>query len=258
MDTTPLNFETLSSAPLPPCDPVATEAGWSILPELRRATAGLGIPESSVTLSNPFSLMAKRIIDLTAALSVLTLLAPVLLGIALCIRLDSPGPVLFRQRRLGRFGRPFWIYKFRTMRADAEKRLAELEAHNEAAQGVLFKMTHDPRVTRLGHFLRRTNLDELPQFWNVLMGEMSLVGPRPFQMRDSERLQAMNPHAFTRRLEFLPGLTGAWQVGRAAPTDSEHLLELDLEYVENWSLARDLRIIYKTFFVLFAGFRNRW
>ena len=175
----------------------------------------------------------------------------------LWVVLDSRGPILFRQRRLGRYGRPFWILKFRTMRPDAEHTLAALEAQNEAARGVLFKMRDDPRVTRLGRFLRRTNLDELPQLFNVLKGEMSLVGPRPFQMRDCEKLYALDPNAFSRRLELPPGLTGAWQVLRSSPVDSEHLLKFDLRYVENWSLGNDLWILYRTVFIIIAGFRRR-
>jgi lipopolysaccharide/colanic/teichoic acid biosynthesis glycosyltransferase len=202
-------------------------------------------------------LRAKRLVDLTAAASALVLLSPILLLIALLIRVDSPGPVLFCQRRRGRHGRPFWIYKFRTMRPDAETLLCDLEARNEAARGVLFKMRHDPRVTRLGRFLRRTNLDELPQLINVLKGEMSLVGPRPFQERDCEKLDTIDPVSSARRLSFTPGLTGSWQVGRLNPTDSEHLLELDLYYLENWSLLLDLQIIYRTLFIVLAGFRNR-
>lgn len=251
MDTTPLNLETLTASPLPPREAMLADADW--LRGTGRGTAWdpagpLGLPGA----------LAKRAIDLTAALTVLVMLFPLLAAIALAIRFDSAGPILFRQRRLGRHGRPFWILKFRTMRPDAERRLAELESRNEAMRGMLFKMTDDPRVTRLGRFLRRTNLDELPQFWNLLRGEMSLVGPRPFQLRDCERLRSHDPDAFARRLEMLPGLTGAWQVGRRDPTDSEHLLEMDLAYVENWSLATDLAIIYRTFGLLVRGLLNRW
>ena len=185
------------------------------------------------------------------------MLAPVLLAIALMIRIDSPGPVLFRRRRMGRHGRPFRIYKFRTMGTDAESQVDRLEPRNESDRGVLFKMRDDPRVTRLGRFLRHTNLDELPQLWNVLRGEMSLVGPRPFQDRDCERLEALDPVGFSRRLELPPGLTGAWQVGRLSPTDCERLLELDLDYIERWSLALDMKILYRTVFILLAGFRLR-
>jgi len=208
-------------------------------------------------LGRSLAMAAKRCIDLTGALTGLMLLAPLMIVVAVLIRLDSPGSILFRQRRLGRYGRPFWIFKFRTMRADAERLLSQLEAKNESAQGVLFKIRNDPRVTRLGRFLRRTNLDELPQLWNVLLGDMSLVGPRPFQQRDCERLRALNPTAFARRLEFPPGLTGAWQIGRRTVTDNEHLLEFDLDYIENWSLGRDLYTIYRTFFIVLTGFLRR-
>jgi lipopolysaccharide/colanic/teichoic acid biosynthesis glycosyltransferase len=196
---------------------------------------------------------AKRLIDLTGAAAGLVLLAPVMVLIALAIRLESPGPVIFRQRRLGRGGRPFWFLKFRTMVADAEARLAALEAHNEAPCGVLFKIRRDPRVTRLGLFLRRSSLDELPQLWNVLRGEMSLVGPRPLQLRDSERLAARAPGAFARRLTVPPGLTGAWQVGGRSETDGLGMLALDLGYVENRSLLLDLSIIGRTFGAVIRG-----
>ena len=132
------------------------------------------------------------------------------------------------------------------MTADAEHRLHDLESLNEAAGGVLFKMRRDPRVTPLGRFLRRTSLDELPQLINVLRGEMSLVGPRPLQMRDSALLQQLEPEAYARRLSVPPGLTGAWQVGGRSETDSQGMLQLDLEYIENWSLKRDLAILYRT------------
>ena len=172
--------------------------------------------------------------------------APVLLAIALLIRLDSPGPVLFRQVRRGHRGRPFRMLKFRTMVADAEQRLGDLESCNESAGGVLFKLRHDPRVTRLGRFLRRSSLDELPQLINVLKGEMSLVGPRPLQLRDSDRLRAVDPQGYRRRLQVLPGLTGPWQVGGRSDLDYEQMVELDLDYVANHSLGRDLVIIGRT------------
>ena len=138
-------------------------------------------------------MIAKRTVDLTGAIAGLILLAPILLAVAVLIRSDTPGPVLFRQKRLGRRGRPFQIWKFRTMHRDAEARVAELEARNQAAGGVLFKIDNDPRITRIGALLRRTHIDELPQLLNVLKGEMSLVGPRPFQARDSLKLQKLDP-----------------------------------------------------------------
>ena len=157
--------------------------------------------------------LAKRAVDLAGALVGLMLLTPVILAIALLIRLDSPGPVLFRQLRRGYRGRLFRLLKFRTMSVDAEQRLTDLEESNESAGGVLFKLRDDPRVTRLGRFLRRYSLDELPQLINVLWGEMSLVGPRPLQLRDSDRLLALDPTGYARRLQVMPGLTGPWQVG---------------------------------------------
>ena len=132
----------------------------------------------------------------------------------------------------------------------AEQYLPDLEKSNESAGGVLFKLRDDPRVTWLGWFLRRYSLDELPQLINVWWGEMSLVGPRPLQLRDSDRLLASNPEAYTRRLEVMPGLTGPWQVGGRSEVDYERMLELDLNYVENWSLGQDLFIICKTFLVV--------
>jgi lipopolysaccharide/colanic/teichoic acid biosynthesis glycosyltransferase len=195
-------------------------------------------------------LLVKRAVDLTGALVGLTLLTPVILVIALIIRLEGRGPILFRQLRRGYRGRLFRVIKFRTMSVDAEQRLTTLEESNESAGGVLFKLRNDPRVTRLGQFLRRYSLDELPQLINVLCGEMSLVGPRPLQLRDSDKLLALNPKAYAQRLEVMPGLTGPWQVGGRSEVDYQRMIELDIEYVENWTIGRDLRIIAKTFFVV--------
>jgi lipopolysaccharide/colanic/teichoic acid biosynthesis glycosyltransferase len=194
--------------------------------------------------------LIKRAIDLTGALVGLVVLSPVMLAIALLIRRDSPGPVLFRQWRRGRGGRPFRMLKFRTMVVDAERRLGGLESCNESAGGVLFKLRDDPRVTRLGRSLRRSSLDELPQLINVLKGEMSLVGPRPLQLRDSERLRAVDPHGYTRRLQVLPGLTGPWQVGGRSDLDYDQMVRLDRGYVSNPSLRRDLWILGKTVLVV--------
>jgi len=192
----------------------------------------------------------KRSVDLAGALIGMLLLAPVMLGIVLLIRLGSSGPVLFRQLRRGRHGRLFHMLKFRTMVADAEQRLGDLEEHNESEHGVLFKLRDDPRVTSLGRFLRRSSLDELPQLVNILRGEMSLVGPRPLQLRDSDKLRELDPEGFACRLQVLPGLTGPWQVGGRSDIDYSHMVKLDRDYVENWSLARDLRIIARTFIVV--------
>jgi lipopolysaccharide/colanic/teichoic acid biosynthesis glycosyltransferase len=195
-------------------------------------------------------LIAKRVVDLIGALVGLTLLTPVILLIALLIRLEGHGPILFRQLRRGYRGRLFRVIKFRTMSIDAEQRLVALEESNESAGGVLFKLRHDPRVTRLGQFLRRYSLDELPQLINILCGEMSLVGPRPLQLRDSDKLMALDPRAYARRLEVMPGLTGPWQVGGRSEVDYQRMVEFDVDYAENWSIGRDLWIIGKTFFVV--------
>jgi lipopolysaccharide/colanic/teichoic acid biosynthesis glycosyltransferase len=195
-------------------------------------------------------LAVKRAVDFVGAIVGLMLLSPLMLAIGLLIRLDSPGPVLFRQLRRGYRGELFWVLKFRTMTVDAEQKLKDLENNNESAGGVLFKLRDDPRVTRLGSFLRRRSLDELPQLINVLRGDMTLVGPRPLQLRDSELLLATNPQAYHRRLHVMPGLTGPWQVGGRSEVNYERMVELDLEYVENWSLVQDFGIICKTFLVV--------
>ena len=195
----------------------------------------------------------KRMMDLVGASLGLVLLAPVILAISLLIRLDSPGPLLFRQLRRGYRGRLFWVLKFRTMVVDAEQRLNELEKNNESAGGVLFKLRDDPRVTPLGRFLRRSSLDELPQLINVLRGEMSLVGPRPLQLRDSDKLQALDYEGYAKRLQVMPGLTGPWQVGGRSEVDYASMVQLDVDYAQNWSLTRDLRIILRTFVVVLVG-----
>jgi lipopolysaccharide/colanic/teichoic acid biosynthesis glycosyltransferase len=196
---------------------------------------------------------AKRLIDVVGAAMGLVLLFPLMMVIALLVRLSSPGPALFRQLRQGHGGRPFWFLKFRTMAVDAEHRLRDLESLNEAAGGVLFKIRRDPRVTPLGRWLRRTSLDELPQLLNVLRGEMSMVGPRPLQMRDSALLEQLEPEAYARRLSVLPGLTGAWQVGGRSETDAQGMLQLDLDYIERWSLWRDLGILCRTVGAVLRG-----
>jgi len=195
----------------------------------------------------------KRAMDFVGALLGLLLLAPVMLAIACLIRLESIGPVLFRQHRRGYRGRLFWVLKFRTMVVDAEQRLKDLEKANESAGGVLFKLRDDPRVTPLGRFLRKSSLDELPQLINILRGEMSLVGPRPLQLRDSEKLQSLDPEGYARRLEVMPGLTGPWQVGGRSEIDYAHMVKLDIDYVDNWSLVWDLWIIIRTLVVVSVG-----
>ena len=191
----------------------------------------------------------KRGFDLIAGSIILLLLSPIMLGITILIKFDSPGSILYKQTRMGLKGRHFKVWKFRTMVANAEKLQQQLEAQNEMQGGVMFKMKDDPRVTRIGKFLRRYSLDELPQIFNVLRGEMSLVGPRPFPLRDVERFSS---HHFIRQ-EVLPGITGLWQVsGRSDVLDFDDVFRLDLTYIQNWSIYLDFRILVQTVKVVLA------
>ena len=186
--------------------------------------------------------MIKRLLDIAGGLvgSLLTLVMTPF--IALAIEIDNPGPVFFRQKRVGRNGRIFHIFKFRSMVKDAEARKAQLAGNNEM-EGLMFKMESDPRITRVGAFLRKTSLDEFPQFFNILMGDMSLVGTRPPTVDEYEQY---DPH-YKRRLSMKPGLTGMWQVsGRSDITDFDEVVALDLEYIDNWSLSLDIKILFKT------------
>ena len=171
----------------------------------------------------------------------LLVLAPVLLGLALLVRLDSPGPVVFRQQRIGRDGREFTMLKFRTMHAGPEP-AGTLLAHGNDADGVLFKLRSDPRITRVGRLLRRYSLDELPQLVNVVVGQMSLVGPRPALPGEVDRYDD-DPR---RRLVVKPGLTGLWQVSGRSDLPWDEAVRLDLLYVDNWSLTLDLAILART------------
>ena len=195
----------------------------------------------------------KRAIDFSGALVGLLVLMPVMLAVAVMIRIDSPGPIFFRQLRRGHRGRLFWVLKFRTMEVDAEQKLGALEDKNESPGQVLFKIKNDPRVTPLGRFLRKSSLDELPQLINILRGEMSVVGPRPLQIRDSEMLQSLDPEGYRRRLQVMPGLTGPWQVGGRSGVDYARMVQLDVEYADTWTVLGDLRIIFRTFFVVLLG-----
>ena len=186
-------------------------------------------------------LAAKRIFDLAVSFLFIIWLAPLFLGIALAVKLDSPGPVFFRQRRVGLNGREFWMWKFRSMCDGAEAMLPALASLNEMG-GPAFKSRQDPRVTRVGRWLRRTSLDEFPQFWNVVKGEMSVVGPRPpipSEVREYQRWQR-------RRLSVRPGLTCTWQVSERNEVDFDRWMELDLHYIDHWSLWHDLSIVLRT------------
>lgn len=195
----------------------------------------------------------KRAMDFSGALVGLLLLMPVMLTVAVLIRLDSPGPIFFRQLRRGYRGRLFWVVKFRTMQVDAEAKLKDLEDKNESGGKVLFKIKNDPRVTALGRFLRKSSLDELPQLINILRGEMSIVGPRPLQLRDSELLLAEDPEGYRRRLQVMPGLTGPWQVGGRSAVDCARMVELDVEYANSWTILGDIVIILRTFVAVIVG-----
>jgi exopolysaccharide biosynthesis polyprenyl glycosylphosphotransferase len=192
----------------------------------------------------------KRVFDVCLAVVLLVLLAPLFLLIAVLTRLDSPGPVVFRQLRTGQGGRPFWMYKFRTMIEGAEEIKPHLQHLNGSGDPRLFKIENDPRVTRMGRVLRRTSLDELPQLINVLGGEMSLVGPRPFFPED---LVHYADHHFG-RLAVLPGISGLWQVkGRSNILDFDEVVRLDREYIEDWSLWLDLKILFLTIPAVIRG-----
>lgn len=169
--------------------------------------------------------------------------------VAMAIKLDSPGPVLFSQIRIGRNGRRFKIYKFRSMYVDAEARKKELESQNEV-KGLMFKMENDPRITRVGKFIRKTSIDELPQFYNVVKGDMSLVGTRP---PTEDEFEKYNQY-YRRRISMTPGLTGMWQVsGRSEIENFDDVVKYDLQYIDNWSLHLDIKILIKTIWVVFAG-----
>ncbi len=183
----------------------------------------------------------KRVFDLVVASIIVLIGMPVWLLVALAIKLDSPGPVLYKQERIGRGGRPFGMYKFRSMYRDADARLAELEAANEA-DGPLFKIKDDPRVTRVGKVLRRYSIDEFPQLINVLKGEMSLVGPRPPLPREVEAYGERE----WQRMQVLPGMTGLWQVSGRSHLTFDEMIRLDLFYIENWSVAFDIALLART------------
>lgn len=194
--------------------------------------------------------LLKQVIDFVVALVAVILLAIPFAVVALLIKLSSPGPVLFRQKRCGLNGEPFTIFKFRTMYTDAEQRKHELEAMNEMS-GPVFKIKNDPRVTKIGKWLRKFSIDEFPQFFNILRGEMSLVGPRPLPVDEVKRF---DDRAHRRRLSVKPGLTCLWQIsGRNEVSDFKDWVRLDLEYIDNWSLWLDLKIMWRTIPIVLIG-----
>lgn len=204
---------------------------------------GYAVVSYSLNYFDVRRLIIKRIMDIIGGLVGLMLTALITPFVALAIKVESPGPVFFSQVRIGKNGRRFKIYKFRSMYMDAEERKKELEAQNELS-GPMFKMENDPRITKVGKFLRKTSIDETPQFYNILIGQMSLVGTRPPTEDEFEQYSMY----YKRRLSIKPGLTGMWQVnGRSEVTNFDDVVKYDLEYIDNWSLGLDIKLILKTF-----------
>lgn len=194
-------------------------------------------------------LLIKRVMDIAGGIIGMAITLIFFPFVALAIKIDSPGPVLFSQVRIGRNGRRFKIYKFRSMYLDAEERKKELEKQNEI-QGLMFKMENDPRITKVGRFIRKTSIDELPQFYNVVKGDMSLVGTRP---PTADEFEKYNQY-YRRRISMTPGLTGMWQVnGRSDVENFDDVVKYDLEYIDNWSLTLDMKILLRTIWVVIAG-----
>ena len=197
---------------------------------------------------NTYERIIKRFMDMAAAIVGIVITSPIMIITAIAIKIDSPGPALFKQVRVGQNGRHFKIWKFRSMYTDAEKRKAELREQNQVSDGMMFKIKDDPRITRVGKIIRKLSIDELPQFFNVLFGSMSLVGTRPPTIDEVDKYQTSQ----WRRISIKPGITGMWQVsGRSNITDFDEVVRLDTEYIDNWSLWLDIKIIFKTIVVLF-------
>ena len=228
-----------AQAPLPGIVPPAV--GEAEMPDLRVNVPVLELPRGYR--------LAKRALDVTVASIALVLLAPVMFLIALAIKLDSPGPVLFRQVRIGRGGKPFWFIKFRSMVKNAEQMKRDLMMHNEVKGGPVFKMRNDPRITRVGRFLRRYSLDELPQLIHVLHGEMSLVGPRPPLPSEVANYGEWE----MRRLSVTPGLTCLWQISGRSDIGFREWVELDHIYIDTMSFWTDLKILLFTIPAVLTG-----
>jgi exopolysaccharide biosynthesis polyprenyl glycosylphosphotransferase len=195
-----------------------------------------------------FGMILKRAMDVIGSAIGLALFSPVALAIAVAIKLDTAGPVHYHAWRVGKKGRKFVCYKFRTMLQNADA-LKDALGHLNEREGATFKITNDPRITRVGRFLRKYSLDELPQLWSVLKGDMSLVGPRPHPLDDYDKYDLEH----LRRLDVTPGLTGLWQVTARRDPSFEKNVVLDVEYIENWSLRMDLTILFRTLAVVVAG-----
>ncbi|RSS84243.1 sugar transferase [Streptomyces sp. WAC06614] len=212
------------------------------------SAGGLAVLRVAPPVRRGLQPVLKSVLDRTGAAAGIVLLSPLLLGLALTIRLGSRGPAFYRQRRIGRDGQPFVMWKFRTMVVDADRRKAELAGANEH-DGLMFKMRRDPRVTRVGRLLRRTSLDELPQLFNVLAGDMSLVGPRPPLPEEV----AQYDEVALRRLTVRPGMTGLWQISGRSDLSWDETIQLDLSYVDNWSFTSDVDVVARTFRAVVDG-----
>lgn len=237
---------------IPILEHLYSEEGETWTPHLNRTLEEYG-RSSMITLTATRRTLQdavlKRLMDIVGSLVGLAVSIPVIAVVAIPLKLESPGPLFFRQKRVGLNGRYFYIYKLRSMYRDAEERKKELMAQNEI-DGLMFKITDDPRITRVGRFIRRTSIDELPQFFNVLRGDMSLVGTRPPTVDEYERYESHHK----RRLSMKPGITGMWQVsGRSDIESFEEVVRLDVAYIDNWSLWLDIKIIFKTIMVVFGG-----
>lgn len=223
-----------------------------LLKELSSRTAGntrrsLRLKAWKFTVRSTY--VVKRIIDILGSLAGMVILSPLFLGIALAIRLTSPGPVIFSQIRVGRYGRHFKFYKFRSMYQDAEERKASLLAKNESKDGVIFKMKDDPRITKVGRFIRRASIDELPQLWNVFIGDMSLVGPRPPVPKEVEEYTLED----RKRLDVIPGITCLWQVMGRSEIPFREQVRLDKEYILAPGIWKDIAILFKTIPAILGG-----
>ncbi len=230
-----------------------------LLPSSREMIYRRGIPEIFASLPTlkiessflqSFDYRLKRCADFILSALIILILLPLFLGIAIAIKTASPGPVFFRQERMGLHGKIFQVWKFRTMVTEAPQLQTDLEAQNESSDCIMFKIRNDPRIIPIGHFLRRTSLDELPQLFNVLLGQMSLIGPRPLPLRDTALFKPWH-HI---RHQVLPGITGLWQIsGRSDIENFDDAARLDLHYIDNWSLNLDLEILLETIKIVCLG-----
>lgn len=211
--------------------------------------ASYNVVSFSTNIYHPASIFLKRFMDIAGSIIGLCITGIVFLFVAPAIKLESKGPVFFTQNRVGKNGRVFKIYKFRSMYVDAEERKQALMNQNEM-KGSMFKMKNDPRITKVGKFIRKTSIDELPQFWNIFVGDMSMVGTRPPTLEEVKHYKLWH----RRRLSIKPGLTGLWQVsGRNRINDFDDVVKYDLEYIDHWSVALDIKLLFKTVLVVFKG-----